>query len=170
MATRLAARSFRNLLLALVVISSLTTACKKSGGSSGPDVDPRDQYVGVYEGGDGSYSSVIRFGTADLDPEKGKTNVTVSKGANPKEIYVEISARGFKVTAELNGNTFTVIDKTSDQIFIQGTTLNGSYSATGAFNKDQLSGKDVIAINAVTETLRTGTTVRRTESINCTRK
>lgn len=171
MATLNAVRSLRKLFVFTLVVGSLTTACKQSG--SGSDVDPRDQYVGVYEGGDGAYNSTITIGTFPIT-ERGSTTITVTKSANPKEVYLDISNRPMKVTAELNGANFTVVDRTSDQLTInvngQRNVLDGNFSATGTFGTDQASGKDAIVINAVTETLQLGTTIRRTEAINGTRK
>ncbi len=171
MATLNAVRSLRNLLIFTLVVGSLTTACKRSGSDS--DVDPRDQYVGVYEGSAGAYNSTIALGTIQFT-ETGITTIKVTKSANPKEIYLDISNRPMQVTAELNGSTFTVVDRSSDQINIvfngQRIVYDGNFNATGVFDKDQASGKDAIVINAVTETLQTGTTVRRTETIVGTRK
>lgn len=164
---------FCNLLIAVLLIGSFATACKKSGGS-GPEIDPRDQYVGTYEGGEGAYNSVITIGTLALSPEKGPASITVTKSANPKEIYIDIANRPPKLTAELNGANFTVIDRTSDQITLvvngQRNVIDGNYTATGVFGKDQASGKDAIVITATTEALQSGTTIKRVESINGTRK
>ncbi len=167
-----AGSSLRTLLIALLVVGSLTTACKTSG--SGSDVDPRDQYVGTYEGGDGSYNSAISFASLPPFEEKGKSTITITKSINPKEIYLDISNRPLKVTAELNGTKFTVVDRTSDQINVvfngQQYVYDGNYTATGAFDVDQASGKNLVAINAVTETLQLGTTIRRVETIVAIRK
>ena len=175
MAAHNAAQSLRNLLIAVFVIGFLTTSCKKSGNGSDVVVDPRDQYVGVYEGGAGGYSSTITFGTFPTT-ETGPASITVSKGANAKEIYLDISTKP-RLTAKLddtNASNFGVIDKTSDQInvIINGKqyTLTGNYSATGVFGKDQASGKDQIVINTTAETLEQGTAIKRTESINGLRK
>jgi hypothetical protein len=162
MATHYAVRSVRNLLLALVVIGSLTTACKKSGG--GTDVDPRDQYVGKYEGG---FQVGINLGGIDLKPESGTAVVTVTKASNAGEIYLETvynSSYTEKVTAELKGATFTVIDRTKDVITVNTTQIQGDYSATGVFDKNQ------VAINATTEARTAGGVVRRTGAVTGTKK
>lgn len=170
MATPNAVLSIRNLLIALLVVGSFTTACKKSGGS-GSDVDPRDQYVGTYDGGDRGYQSVITLGTLALNPEYGATTVVVTKSANPNEIYIEAPSQSLKVTAELTGSTFTVIDKTSGQIFVPPTnTYTGAYKATGVFGKDQASGKNAFVLTATTELLKDGTTIKRVETYNGTLK
>ena len=167
MAISHAVRSLRLSLLALLLIGSLTTACKKSGG--GNDVDPRDQYVGTYIGSNRGYQSIITIGTVPFDPEYGTTNLTVSKGSNPKEIYIEDSKLSLKVTAELDGVNFTVIDKNSGQIFVPpSNTYTGPYTATGVFGKDQASGKSAIAMTATTEALKNGTAIRKVETFNGT--
>jgi hypothetical protein len=66
MATSYAIRSFRNALLAIVLVASLTTACKKSG-IGGGDVDPRDQYVGTYDGGYQA-SNLINYQERSAEP------------------------------------------------------------------------------------------------------
>ena len=75
---------------------------------------------------------------------------------------------------DANLSNFSVIDKSSDQInlVINGkrSTLNTNYSATGVFGKDQATGKDAVVINTTAETLQSGTTVRRAETINGIRK
>lgn len=171
MATLNVGRSLRNLFVLTLVVGSLATACKQSG--SGSDVDPRDQYVGVYEGGERSYQSVLTIGTFPTE-EAGATTIDVSKGASPKELYLNVSNRIGRVTVELNGADFRVVDRTRDQMTVningRSNVLEGAFTATGAFDKDQATGKNIIAINAVTETTQFGTTVRRTETIVGTRK
>ena len=174
MAIPYALRSVRNTLLAIALIGSLTTACKKSG-IGGGDVDPRDQYVGTYEGGEKGYQSTITFGTFPTD-ETGPATIAVTKGANASEIYVDISSKP-RMTAKLDEaslTNFSVIDKSSDQInlVINGKqyTFNSSYSATGVFGKDQATGKQTVVINTTAGTVQSGTTVRRTETIVGTRK
>ncbi|WP_338870046.1 hypothetical protein WBJ53_21725 [Spirosoma sp. SC4-14] len=169
MATRSAARSLRTLFVAITLVGSLTTGCKKSG--SGSDVDPRDQYVGTYDGGAQGYQSVISLGSIALNPEYGATTIVVTKGANANEIYIEASEQSYKVTAELSGSSFTVIDKTSGQIFIPpSNTYTGDYKATGVFGVDQATTKKAIAITATTETLKDGTSVKKTETYTGTLK
>lgn len=169
MATLHTAPSVRNLLMVALIVGIFTSACKKSG--SGSDVDPRDQYVGTYDGGTKGYQSVITLGTLSLAPEYGATTLVVSKGSNPKEIYIEAANQSLKVTGELTDAGFTVIDKTSGQIFIPpSNTFTGSYKATGVFGKDQASGKNAIVLTATTETLKDGTAIRKVETYNGTLK
>lgn len=168
-----AVRSYRNVLVALFVLSLLTTACKKSGGND-PVIDPREQYIGTYEGGQGAYNSAITIGTLTPAAETGPASITVTKSTNPKEIYIDIGGRPPRLTAELTGANFTIVDRTKDQIVLiingQRNVIEGNYTATGVFGKDQASGKDAIVINTTTEALQLGTTVRRVETITGNRK
>ncbi|GAB3997300.1 hypothetical protein GCM10028807_42130 [Spirosoma daeguense] len=163
MATQYVVRSFRATFLAILLTSVFVSGCKKNGGS---EVDLRDQYVGTYEGG---YQSSIKIATLEFPPETGTTSVIVTKGANPKEIYIEVKLnRPFKVTAELEGNSFTIIDRSRDQVTInvngKSTNYEGDFRATGVFDKNQ------IAITTTTETVQTGATISRIEAITGTRK
>ncbi|GAB3543440.1 hypothetical protein [Spirosoma fluminis] len=165
MATRNAVQSLRNLLVALLVVGSLTTACKKSGGSD-PDVDPRDQYVGSYEGG---YQATIRIADGDgLDPESGTAVITVSKSTVAKQLYLDIlfnNTTKERLTAELtDGTSFTIIDKTQDQISINNTKIDATYTATGAFDKTQ------VAISTAAQGLRGGVKYAKYGSITGTKK
>jgi len=157
-------RSYRNVLMALLVVSTLTTSCKKSGGSD-PDIDPREQYVGTY---DGDYRITIYIGSDGLTPDVGKINVAVTKASNPKEMYFDMSYDGNvkeRVTAELNGDTFTIIDKKTDQITLTPTNrVNSDYAATGSFTSTQL------LLNASANALRNGTQYSKKYDIIATRK
>ena len=161
MNTSPAVRQFRNVLMVLLVMGSLITACKKSGGS---DVDPRDQYVGTYEG---QFRITINIGADALSSEGGASTTTITKGANPKEIYLETvynNSYTEKVTAELNSPNFTVIDKNSDQITLNNTKITSDYNATGVFEKNQF------AYSASAKALRNGTQYSKTYEITGTRK
>ncbi|GAB3711370.1 hypothetical protein GCM10027592_48860 [Spirosoma flavus] len=165
MATPYAVRTFRATFLAVLITSFFVSGCKKNGGS-GTDVDPRDQYVGTYDGG---YQSSIKLATLEFPPETGTTSIVITKGANAKEIYIEVKLnRPFKVTAELEGNGFKVIDRSRDQITVnvngKATNFEGDFSATGVFDKNQ------IAITTTTETVQTGSTISRIEAITGTKK
>lgn len=169
MATSSVLRSFRTLLIAALVISGLTTACKKSGGSD-PDIDPRDQYVGSYSG---TYRNTIYI-VEDIfgEPKAGTATATVTKGSNPKEIYIEVLTAGdrtgdknLKVTAELDGVNFTVIDKNTDTIPI-GNAVNSDYTASGVFDPNTKQ----ISYSSVARALRNGAQYRQTYEIVGTKK
>ena len=171
MATSNAVRSSRNALFALLVISSITTACKKSG--SGADVDPRDQYVGSYTG----TSRRTFYVSADIfqGPIPGASTITVTKASDAKQIYIETTVvfnGGFtggyslKVTAELDGSNFSVIDKTTDQIALPSGSVDSDYTATGVFDA---STKQMV-YSATARALRNGAQYSRTDEITNTLK
>ncbi|GAB4022529.1 hypothetical protein [Spirosoma koreense] len=164
-----AVRSLRNLLLAALFISGLTTACKKSGGSD-PTVDPRDQYVGTYTG---TYRNTIYI-VADIfgSPRAGDATATITKGSNAKEIYIELVTAGditgdrnLKVTAELDGVNFTVIDKNTDTIPI-GNPVGSDYTASGVFDPNTKT----FSYSSVANGLRNGAQYKQTYEVVATKK
>lgn len=165
MATSYAIRSFHNALLAIVLVGSLTTACKKSG-IGGADVDPRDQYIGTYDGGY-SASNLVN-NSLESSREEGKVSVTITKSEVPNQFYVDLVFNGTasqKLTAEMTNSTFTIIDKQSETLIFDGKSYpNSKYTATGQFVE-----KDFL-MNTVTETLASGVTLSRRGIINATRK
>jgi hypothetical protein len=165
MATSYAIRSFRNALLAIVLVGSLTTACKKSG-LGGADVDPRDQFVGTYDGG--YQASTLVNNSLESSRESGKVTVTITKSEVAKQFYIDLLFNGTssqKLTAEMTDNTFTVIDKQSETLVFDGKPYpNSKYTATGQFVE-----KDFL-MNTVTETLASGVTISRRGSITGTKK
>ena len=165
MATSYAIRSFRNALLAIVLVGSLTTACKKSG-IGGGDVDPRDQYIGTYDGG--YQASNLINNSLESSRESGKVTVTITKSEVANQFYIDLVFNGAasqKLTAELTNNTFTVIDKQSETLVFDGKTYaNAKYTATGQFVE-----KDFL-MNTVTETLQSSVTLSRRGSITGTKK
>ncbi|WP_020602464.1 hypothetical protein [Spirosoma spitsbergense] len=159
-----AVRSLRTSLLALLIIGSLTTACKKSGGVDG--VDPRDQYVGVYDGG--YQASTLVNNSLESNRESGTVKITVSKAQAMNQLYLELffnNATKQNVTAELSEKTFTVIDKQTESLVFDGKTYaNAKYTATGQFIDK------TIVMNTTTETLQSGVTLSRQGSITGTMK
>ena len=160
-----AIRPFFSLLVALVLLGTIATSCKKNGGND-PSVDPREQYVGTYVGG---MSSSLNVGGFEGVTQTGSATTVITNAPNPREIYVEVTSSlgrptPFKLTAELTDQGFTIIDRKTDQINVLGKVVDGNFTSTGV-----LSGKD-IAIVATTEGLSTGTAVRRNESVNGTKK
>ena len=167
MTTSYVARSTRFTLLALLIIGSLVTGCKKSGGTD-PDVDPRDQVVGTYNGG---FSIVITAGTFAGNPETGTAVSTVTKSSSPKQIVVEnnYANGGYieKVTAELQSDgTYLVIDKKTDQITALGKTLDADYTGSAVF--DVASSQ--FSYTSTARVLQTGTEVKRVNIVTGTKK
>lgn len=165
MATSYAIRSFRNALLAIVLVGSLTTACKKSG-LGGADVDPRDQFVGTYDGG--YQASTLVNNSLESSRESGKVTITITKSEVAKQFYIDLLFNGTssqKLTAEMTDNTFAIIDKQSETLVFDGKPYpNSKYTATGQFVE-----KDFL-MNTVTETLASGVTISRRGSISGTKK
>ncbi|MFD2574202.1 hypothetical protein ACFSUS_26440 [Spirosoma soli] len=167
MATRNAVQSLLNLLIALLVVGSLTTACKKSGGPDS-DIDPRDQYVGVY---DGSYTSTtyINNSLPASDPEPGIVQITVTKAQTAKQMYLELlfnNTTKQNLTAELTDSTFIVIDKKSEPLAFGGKTYDAQYTAQGQFVRKD----NKITLNTTAETLQLGVTLTKRGDITGTKK
>lgn len=163
MATSYAVRPFRNALFLLLAIGLLTTSCKKNGGTD--NVDPRDQYIGTYVGG---FQTSFTVGGVESAPESGTATITITKGSNPKEIYIETNVprpTALKVTGQLDdtGKAFTIIDRSQDQMAVLNKTFTGDFTATGVFDNNQ------IAISTTTETVQGGR-ISRYESITGTKK
>lgn len=167
MATTYAIRPVRSTLLAVVLLISVTTACKKSG-IGGADVDPRDQYVGTYDGGYTS-TTLINNSLPVGEPEAGTAQITVSKAQTANQVYVELVFNGAakqSVTAELTDATFTVIDKQSEPLVFGGQTYNARYTAQGQFVvKDK-----AFTMNTVAETLQKGVTLTKRGDITGAKK
>ncbi|GAB3736309.1 hypothetical protein [Spirosoma lituiforme] len=171
MSTTYAVPSLRNAFLTLLILGSLTTACKKSGGADA--VDPRDQYVGTYVGDSRRTIYVV----ADIlqGPIPGVATTTITKGSNSKELYIETTVAnngGFtggytlRVTAEVDESTFTVIDKSTDQIELPSGKIDSDYTATGAFD----TSKKQFVYSATARALRNGAQYSRTDEITSTLK
>lgn len=154
-------------LLAVALLVSVTVACKKSG-IGGADVDPRDQYIGTYEG---TYrtTTLINNTLPATAPETGKAQVTVSKAQPANQVYLEILFNGATkqaLTAELTDATFTIIDKQSEPFPFGGQTYTAKYTAQGQFViKDK-----TFVMNTVAETLAQGVTLTKRGDINGTKK
>jgi hypothetical protein len=156
--------SFRNTFIALFVIGSLATGCKRLGSES--DVDPREQYLGTYSGGAQISTNV---GGVEYTPESHTIVITVTKAANGNEVYLDknYDNGGYteRVTAQLTGSTFKIIDKTRGIIRLNAITqVEGDYSSQGVLENNQ------IAMTSVTEARQSGAVVRLAESVNATRK
>lgn len=169
MAASYAVRSFRHLLIVALFISGLTTACKKTGGSD-PDIDLRDQYVGTYTG---TYRNSI-YNVEDLydEPKAGTATATITKGSNPKEIYIQLVTTGdrtgdrtLNVTADLDGVNFAVIDKNTDAIPLP-RPVDSDYSASGVFDPST----KLFSYSSVARATRNGAQYKQTYEIVATKK
>ena len=164
MTTPYAVRSFRASFLALFVLVSLTTACKKSEGVDA--VDPRNQYVGEYDGG--YQASTMVNNSLETNRESGTVKITVSKAQAANQLYLELVFNGAakqNLTAELTEKSFAVIDKQSESLVFDGKTYaDAKYTGTGQFVDK------TIVINTTVETLQSGITLSRQGSITGTLK
>jgi hypothetical protein len=93
----------------------------------------------------------------------------VTKAANGNEVYLDknYDNGGYteRVTAQLTGSTFKIIDKTRGIIRLNAITqVEGDYSSQGVLENNQ------IAMTSVTEARQSGAVVRLAESVNATRK
>ncbi len=151
----------RHLTLLFVFLLAIT-ACKRVGTEA--NVDPREQYVGTYSGG---YQAIIKIGSSELDPESGNVTINVTKSSNPKEIYLEMVFAQVteKVTAELNGADFTIIDKKSEAFSVNNTKIDAQYTATGKF----INNKEIV-IQTQAGAIRGGVQYVKSGSISGTRK
>lgn len=157
--------SMKRSFLFFMLLAGLTTACKTSGSEPGEEIDPRDQYVGVY---DTEFTGKLMIGTNFVyASESGKGTITVTKSTVPQEIYLETAFPGNneKLTAELNGAQFTIIDKKSERLQIGQTTVDGEYKGTGSFGPDRS-----IAFSISVQAQRDGVTFSRTGEIKGPRK
>ncbi|QJD79693.1 hypothetical protein [Spirosoma rhododendri] len=155
--------SVRPLLFALLTILSLATGCKTSG--SADEVDPRDQYIGTYDGG--YQASTFVNNSRESNRETGTVSVAITKTQVANQLYFNITFNGATkqtLTAELNGNAFTIIDKQSESFIYDGQSINGTYKASGQFTDN------VLALNTVVENLDGGVTVTRRGAITGTKK
>ena len=120
----------------LLLLAGLTTACKKSTiDGVTPIVDPRDRMVGTYSIG---YNVVIRIGSRATTPETYTGNLVVTKSQAANELYLDFDAPGMKErqTAALTDSSFTILDKKTQPIILNGTSFVGQYSATGQFVRE----------------------------------
>ncbi len=121
--------------LLLLVVAGFATSCKKTTDSVTPLVDPRDRMVGTYDIG---YSVIIRIGSRATNPEAYSGTLAVSKSSLPNELILDFNAPGIKEkqTASLTDSTFTIVDKKTQPIIVNGTTFIGQYSGTGQFVRE----------------------------------
>ncbi|GAB3569677.1 hypothetical protein GCM10027578_24580 [Spirosoma luteolum] len=154
---------FQSLVVTLLSCLVLTTACKKSG--SGSDVDPRDQYVGTYDGG--YQASTLINNSLESSRESGTLVINVTKSQVDNQLYLALTFNNTtkqNLTAELSGASFTIIDKQKETIAFDGKSYDANYSATGQFVTN------TIAINTTAETLQAGITITRRGGLTGTKK
>ncbi|WP_375445479.1 hypothetical protein [uncultured Fibrella sp.] len=127
----------KRLAFFLLFVAGVATSCTKTIGTDSvtPAVDPRDRLVGTYTIG---YNVVVRFGSRVTNPETYTGTLGVSKLQATNQLTLDFDAPGIKEkqTAQLTDSTFTIIDKKTQPIVVNGTTYTGQYSANGLFLRE----------------------------------
>lgn len=128
----------KRIALLLLLVAGFASSCKKSSGDVIIPVDPRDRMVGSYAIG-GQIS--ITSGSRTLTPTSFSGTVGVVKSTQPAELYLDFDLPTGKerLTAALKDSSFTVLDKKTESIILNGTSFIGQYNATGQFMQ---AGKD----------------------------
>lgn len=145
-------------LIATLFILVLSIASCKKGGSSGEDVDPREQYIGVYDVDYTSRTSVTP-GFPNYSEDSGKGTITLAKGdaANEMKLTTEFPGVSTADVVKLNGTQITV-NRTRNNLSFGNKIYDGEYMASGAFEGKNLT------LTAVTKVNQNGTLVEWTQS------
>ncbi len=155
--------------LYIALLLGVLASCKQSGGADDVLIDPRDQYVGTYQGG---YTGQTTSGPFPLSIFSGPALITVEKAAAPKEVtltFVYNKGQAFenteKLTAELTDRKFTIIDKRTEIVTVGPTTYELPYTATGEFTETSK-----IAMTTSAEIERGGTILKKVAGITGEKK
>lgn len=158
----------RNFLYLALLLGAFAS-CKQSGGADGIVIDPRDQYLGTYQGG---YSGQITTGSFVSSIFSGSAVITVAKAAAPKEVtltFVYNKGQAFenteKLTAELTDRKFVIIDKRNETVTLGPSTYELPYKASGEFTE-----KSQIAMTTSAEIERGGTILKKVAGITGEKK
>ena len=156
-----------NFLYCLLLFSVLAS-CKQGIGAEA-EIDPRDQYVGTYQGG---YSGQVTTGPFVSQIFSGSAVITVEKAPAPKEVmltFVYNKGQAFenteKLTAELNARKFTIIDKRIEKVSSGPTTYELPYTAIGEFTE-----KNQFVMTTSAEIERAGTILKKVAGITGEKK
>ncbi|MFD1141068.1 hypothetical protein ACFQ4C_08105 [Larkinella insperata] len=144
--------------IAILFILVLSIASCKKGGSSGEDVDPREQYIGVYDIDYTSRTSVTP-GFPNYSEDSGKGTITLAKGEAANEMKLTTEFPGLTTTdvVKLNGAQFTV-NRTRNNLSFGNKIYDGEYTGTGLFEGKNLT------LTALTKVNQNGTLVEWTQS------
>lgn len=128
----------KRLAFFLLLVAGVATSCKKTIGTDSvtPVVDPRDRMVGTYDVG---YNVIIRIGTSAVtNPETYTGTIDVTKSAATNEVYLDFNVPGIKekLRATLVDSTYTIQDRKTEPIVVNGTTFIGQYTGTGQFVRE----------------------------------
>ena len=135
----------KRIALLLLLVAGFASSCKKTGDVVTP-VDPRDRMLGSYAVG---FNMRITIGTRELQPESSTGTVNITKAAQPSDIYIEFDLPNGKerVTATLkDAVNYTIIDKKTEPISINGQIFTGQYTGTG-----QITAKNEFILTGVSQ-------------------
>jgi len=157
-----------NFLFCVLLLGAFSS-CKQLGSGVDVDIDPRDQYVGTYQGG---YSGQITTGSFVSSIFSGSAVITVAKAAAAKEVtltFVYNKGQAFenteKLTAELTDRRFVIIDKRKETVTLGPSTYELPYTASGEFTE-----KSQIAMTTSAEIERGGTILKKVAGITGEKK
>jgi hypothetical protein len=156
-----------NFLYCVLLLGALAS-CKQLAGQEAV-IDPRDQYVGTYQGG---YSGQITTGPFVSQIFSGSTVITVEKAPAAKEVtltFVYNKGGAYenteKLTAELTDRKFVIIDKRVEKVVVGPSTYDLPYTGTGEFTE-----KSQFAMTTSAEIERSGTILKKVAGITGEKK
>lgn len=156
-----------NFLYCVLLLGALAS-CKQLAGKEA-EIDPRDQYVGTYQGG---YSGQVTTGPFVSQIFSGSATITVEKAASLKEValtFVYNKGQAFesteKLTAELTDRKFVIIDKRIEKVSSGPTTYDLPYTGTGEFTE-----KNQFVMTTSAEIERSGTILKKVAGITGEKK
>jgi hypothetical protein len=138
--------SMKRIALLLLFVAGFASSCKKTGGDVVAPIDPREHMVGSYAVG---FNMRITIGTRELLPESSTGTVNITKATQPSDIYIEFDLPNGKerVTATLKDDVnYTIIDKKTERISINGQIFTGQYTGTG-----QITAKNEFILTGVSQ-------------------
>ncbi|MGA0555085.1 hypothetical protein ACO2Q8_00415 [Larkinella sp. VNQ87] len=136
------------LVFLLFIFVASVSACKKSG--SGEDVDPREQYLGVYDIDYSSKTSVTPgWPTYSEDAGEGTITITKADGANEMSLLINFDNYSSTELVKLNGSEFTM-NRTRDNLPFGNKVYDGEFTGTGRFEGN------TITMNSVTKVSQNG--------------
>ncbi|GAB3901447.1 hypothetical protein GCM10028803_26160 [Larkinella knui] len=145
----------RQIVILFILVLSIAS-CKK-GDSEAENVDPREQYIGIY---DIDYTSKTLIGTIDFNEDSGKGLITFSKGDAANELKMTTEFPGLSSVTDvvkLDGTKFS-INRTRDQMRLGNKQYDAEFLGSGLFE-----GK-VVTVTSVTTVNQSGTVAKWTRS------
>lgn len=123
----------KNLLTSLSIIALLTslTGCKKDA-----DIDPRDQYIGIYS----MTTTTTRTGTAlgNIYTVNPKTEIFVTKDPNSKQLRIVVPTNS-DLLATADGSSFVIPQQSSTEWSGSGQSYLQYYQGDGLFSGNDLT-------------------------------